>query len=578
LRSWSGLNRRRILLSIAAGLAALSIILAVSGGFRTTVGGLRISARSPIPIAVLALINATLWLSVARRANAVAADLEAAWQVCERHSKFVLGIALTSAVLAGVFATRSAAGADASGYLSQAGAWTQSPWPPHRVEIIAQDLPEADHWLTTPLGWRPADGGDMYVPGAEVPTYPPGLPLLMAIPHAIAGVTGASALVIATAGIAIIATGLLTFQLGGSIAAVIAAALFAFTPVFLYQSIQPMSDVPVTAAWMMCFLFVHRKRPAAAGIACALAVMIRPNLAPLAIVPLVMAERRVTFAVPVAVAAALLAALQMFWYGSPIRSGYGDADELFALTNVVPNASRHFRWLIGTAPALLLGIFGAVRLKANQTAQGLLAFALLVIASYLVYAVFDDWSYLRFMLPAMAVFTIFAAVELAAWIDRRPVAVRPLLLFAVVMGVTAHALWVARSLDTFKLAEQLRRVSQVADLINEDVPPAAVIVSGEQSGAMRYYTDRPILRWEAATPESLTTAMATLEQSRRPVYIVLDAFEDGLFRSKFQGVPAGALDWPPILDAGTSHRTRLWKLGDRDRFLRGENLSTIRLP
>jgi hypothetical protein len=137
---------------------------------------------------------------------------------------------------------------------------------------------------------------------------------------------------------------------------------------------------------------------------------------------------------------------------------------------------------------------------------------------------------------------------------------------------------VARSLDTFKLADQLRRVTQVADLINEDVPPAAVIVAGEQSGSMRYYTDRPILRWEAATPESLTMAITTLEQSRRPVYIVLDAFEDGLFRSKFQAVPAGALDWPPILDAGTSHRTRLWKLSDRERFLRGENLNTIRLP
>jgi hypothetical protein len=570
LRSWSGLNRRRIILSIAAGLAALSIILAVSGGFRTTVGGLRISARSPIPIALLALINATVWLSAARRANAIASDLEAAWQACQRHSKLVLGIALASALLAGMFSTRSAAGADASGYVSES-AMLMSGRLFHADEL--SDLARGhDPYLTSPLGWRPAGEGQ------QSPTYPPGLPLLMAIPHAIGGVAGASALVILTGMIAVLATGLLASQLGGSIAGVIAAAFLAFTPVFLYQSIQPMSDVPVTAAWVLCFLLLSIDKFPGAGIACAMAVLIRPNLAPLAIVPLFMARRRVAFAIPVAIAGAVLALMQWLWYGSPLRSGYGSADELFALTNVVPNASRHFRWLVGTAPALLLGIFGALRLKANQTAQGLLAFALLVIASYLVYAVFDDWSYLRFMLPAMAVFTIFAAVEFAAWIDRWPVAVRPLLLFAIVMGVTAHALWVTRSLDTFKLADHLRRVSQVADLINEDVPPSAVIVAGEQSGSMRYYTDRPILRWEAATPEALTTAMTTLEQSRRPVYIVLDAFEDTLFRSKFHGVPAGALDWPPILDAGTSHRTRLWKLSDRERFRRGENLTTIRLP
>ena len=94
----------------------------------------------------------------------------------------------------------------------------------------------------------------------QAPTYPPGLPLLMAIPHAIAGVDGASAVVICRAAIAIVATGLLAIQLAGSIAAVIAAAFIAFTPVFIHQSIQPMSDVPVTAAWMLCFLMLVSSR------------------------------------------------------------------------------------------------------------------------------------------------------------------------------------------------------------------------------------------------------------------------------------------------------------------------------
>jgi len=547
--------------------------LAVSGGFRTTVGGLRISMRSPLPLAIASGIVLAIWYFAARREQSIASDLERSWSALNRHSKFVVGAALLLTFTAGAFATRSAAGADASGYISEAAMLTSGRL--FQADELADLRRGHDPFLTSPLGWRPA-GDDR-----QAPTYPPGLPLLMALPHAIGGATGASAVVIAAAGIAIVATGMLAFELGGSIAAVIAAPFLAFAPVFIFQSIQPMSDVPVTAAWMLCFLMLARRDGSLdppAGIACAIAVLIRPNLAPLAIVPLLIARNRIGFAIPVAAAGVLLAAMQWVWYGSPIRSGYGSAEELFALSNIAPNASRYARWLIGTSPALVLAIFGAIRLRTNRFAQGLIAFALLVVASYLVYAVFDDWSYLRFLLPALAIFAVFAAVELSAWIDRWPAAVRPLLLFAIVMGVTAHALWVARAMDTFKLADQLRRVSAIADFINEDVPPSAVIVAGEQSGSMRYYTERPILRWEAGTPEALGAAMTELEKSRRPIYVVLDAWEEGLFRSKFSALPAGALDWPPILDAGTSHRTRLWKLSDRERFQHGDSLSTIRLP
>ena len=96
---------------------------------------------------------------------------------------------------------------------------------------------------------------------------------------------------------------------------------------------------------------------------------------------------------------------------------------------------------------------------------------------------------------------------------------------------------------------------------------------------MRYYTDRPILRWEAATPDALAAAIDRRSNNRGvPSTSSSMRGRTSLFRAKFPALPAGALDWPPILEAGTSHRTRLWKLSDRDRFLRGESLNTIRLP
>ncbi|HUQ88436.1 MAG TPA: hypothetical protein VM096_12805 [Vicinamibacterales bacterium] len=533
--------------------------------------------RSPLPIAILASINAVIWFVSARKENAISVDLEAAWRAFEHHSRFVTGIALGSATVAAVFATRSAAGADASGYLSEAAMWADL-WPFHVEWLAVMDFPGLEGWITTPLGWSPPTGVCAGCNGLQVPTYPPGLPLLMAIPHAIAGIDGAVAIVVLSTLIAVIATGLLASELGGRVAGVIAAVMLAFTPVFIHQSIQPMSDVPVTAAWTTCFLLARRQRSLWSGVACAIAVLIRPNLAPLAIVPLAIAEHRIVFAWPVAVAGLFLAAIQTIWYGSPLRSGYGSAEELFAIHNIAPNASRYFSWLLATAPLLFVSAFGFMRLRRDRMTHALFAFVGLVIGSYLVYAVFDDWSYLRFVRPAMAVLAAFAAVEFAAWIDRAPIGWRGPILFVLLLAVMAHGLVIARSHDTFKLADQLRRVSRVGDFINTNLPEFAVILSGEQSGSMRYYTRRSILRWEAATPEALTSAIATLEQNGRPVYVVLDGWENELFRKKFATVAAVSLDWPPMLEAGTSHRTRLWRLTDRDRFLRGEPLDIIRLP
>jgi len=433
------------------------------------------------------------------------------------------------------------------------------------------ELNDPTGWLTTPLGWLPTGVG------TQAPTYPPGLPLLMAIPQAIAGINGAVAVVIASAAVAVIATGLLAARLGGSIAGIIAALLIAFTPVFIHQSIQPMSDVPVTAAWMMCFVLLCRDRPSdsSAGIACAIAILIRPNLAPLAIVPLFIARRRAAFAVPIAMAAIALAAMQSLWYGSPFRSGYGAAEQLFAVSNIVPNIGRYARWWLATAPALSLGIAGMIRMRSNRIAQALAGFALLVIAAYLIYAVFDDWSYLRFLLPALAVFAVFAASELARWIEPWPVTVRVPLFFVVVVALTAYSISIARSLDTFKLADQLARVGAVARYLSANVEPSAVLLSGEQSGSMRYYTGNSILRWEAASPAALTDALGKLAASNKPVFIVLDAWEEPLFRARLSA--AVALDWPPMLVAGTTHRTQVWRLSDRERFSRGDHVETIRL-
>lgn len=516
-----------------------------------------------------------VWWILARRARSVRPDLAEAWTLLARRSSFiVLAIAAASAVAAGVFATHSAAGADASGYLSQAAQWSAGGL--FYRDALPAAIGAADPWITAPLGWRPTA-----IPGLQAPTYPPGLPLLMAIPHALGGTMAASLVIAAGAGIAVWATAAVAAQLAGGIAGVLAAALLALTPVFLYQSVQPMSDVPVTAAWMVMWLMLANSRLPLAGVACAIAVLIRPNLAPLAAVPLMVVgirtRRAAAFSLPVAVAGLLLMWLQWRWYGSPSRSGYGTAGELFALANIAPNAARYLSWLVATSPVLLIAPAGVAMAWRQLSTKALVTFAAFVCAAYLVYAVFDVWSYLRFLLPALAVAAVFAAVAIASTIARLPASSTAAAVLAVALGLTAHGVSQARALDTFRLEGQQRRVAQVADHLNA-MSADTVIVAGEQSGALRYYTGRPILRWDAASPEAMARAIAMLTADGRPIVIALDAWENGPFRAKFAAVPAMSLEWPPAFEAGTSHRTRVWRLGDREAFLRGQRVSTDRVP
>ena len=146
-----------------------------------------------------------------------------------------------------------------------------------------------------------------------------------------------------------------------------------------------MSDVPVTAAWMVMWLLLvpaaggrdlGSARYLLAGVASAIAILIRPNLAPLAAIPLFLigwhVRRLIVFSIPVALSGLMLMWLQWQWYGSPFRSGYGTADELFALGNIGANATRYLSWLTTTSPVLLVAPIGMVMLWRHAAARVIL--------------------------------------------------------------------------------------------------------------------------------------------------------------------------------------------------------------
>ena len=176
-----------------------------------------------------------------------------------------------------------AGGSDWYGYVSQAHLWATGSL---RIETPPQGaLPEGvPSEAVAPLGYRLAPDRRWIVP-----VYAPGFPMLMAVFELVGGPGAVFYAMPLLAAVTVLATYLLGVMLGGRAAGVLAALLLATSPPFLFQlSHAPMSDIAASAWWTIALLLLPRPSRMSAlmmGAAAGLAILTRPNLVPLAIVP-----------------------------------------------------------------------------------------------------------------------------------------------------------------------------------------------------------------------------------------------------------------------------------------------------
>src|SRR5688500_7696454 len=311
----------------------------------------------------------------------------------------VAAICAAAAVVAVRFGSFVAGGSDSYCYVHQAERWASGRL--LEPEPLALDAPWPDATLTfAPAGHVPSP----IVKGAIVPICPSGLSLLMAPALAVGGRTAMFAVVPLCGVLIVLATFLLARPLGDGVG-LASAAVTAASPIFLFQIIQPMSDVPATAFWLMALVLATRARPApaAAGLCGALAILIRPNLVPLGFVigayflwrpGAQWSERRrgsLRYAIGCADGCVAVLAIQQYFYGSPLASGYGAAGGLFSMARVVPNASRYGAWLVQAHGPLLALAAVSPFVLARPFAVVSLAFVAVNVALYLPYLTFDDW-------------------------------------------------------------------------------------------------------------------------------------------------------------------------------------------
>ena len=216
---------------------------------------------------------------LAGRPDGGAAQIEAGSGCRAWAPRIAAGIALVSLLVAirlGIFA---AGGSDSYGYVSQASLWASG-------RLVTPDplaaLEPALGAAVAPMGYRLAT-----TPGAIVPIYPPGLPMAMAVALKAGGATAVYYVVPLLGALAVWLTYLLGARVDRPVTGMMAAILVAFSPIFMFHTFEPMSDVPVTAWWLLAWVLAlspSQLGGVGAGLAVSAAVLTRPNLVPLAIV------------------------------------------------------------------------------------------------------------------------------------------------------------------------------------------------------------------------------------------------------------------------------------------------------
>jgi hypothetical protein len=459
-----------------------------------------------------------------------------------------------------------AGGSDSSGYLNSAkllleGKITTQPRLLAGASTVLQD---PQHYVAP--GFRLT----LEQPGVS-PTYPIGLPLHLAAAGLLVGLGHAPTLVSL---LAVAALACLLYHTARDFGvrphwSASFAALFLLSPLTLFLALQPLSDLLATTWAVALMLFAlradrHLGWAAAAGLALAMAVLVRPtNL--LLFLPAALALPRrlrpwLAFLLAGLPGAAFLAYYNHTLHGAPWATGYGSLRDLLGQEHIYTTLRHYAIWLPVVATPLGVAALALPWLQLEPRKKIIL---LVWAASLLVfycgyYCTHEAWWYLRFILPALPAIGIAATLALQAipypgWqIYTQPlpadganpptrrllrITLPPLLL---VFG----ALWLVtwnRQLHVRYVELDERPYRQVGRWAAEEMPANAVLCAGQVAGAVIFYSNRPFVRPDRFTPESYARFNAFLAEKNLGLYAALFAYEEpGVLQHHMPG------RWEPV--------------------------------
>lgn len=448
---------------------------------------------------------------------------------------WVVGVAVvlyTCLLIKEVGAT--AGGSDSSGYLNHARLMAEGRFhlPPREIEgLNAKTLPL---YAYVPLGFTAdPDTRDL------IPTYSPGLPLFIVALRSVAGWNHAADLAMilhALAGIWLFY--LLAREFGlDEVWSLVGSVVVATCPVYLFMSLQAMSDVPAQAWTTAALLMAWKSRRHAAwaigaGLAVGIAVLVRPTS------PLIMLPVALCLGVsPTRWAALILGGIPagLFWmahnhslYGHAFITGYGDVRSSFAWAYAKLTIPAYAKWIptMFTPLAVLFLLLPAAWSENRQQGIVLYVWGLLFPAFYFAYYCTNEtWWYERFNLPSFPALVVGGLIVVRYFGRRWVKAFSPALAWAAVAAIlVSNALW-AYEKHAIDIGAGERSYEKVTTWLKANLPANSVLGVMQMSGAVYYYTDFTILRWDQIQDGGYPKAVKGIEAAHLPFYAVLYPFE-----------------------------------------------------
>jgi Dolichyl-phosphate-mannose-protein mannosyltransferase len=559
---------RRLLLAAALLCFALAAIVALRGRVDFFIAHRRLPIRGialPGVLAWMFVLGAIVGLSRQRRDRI--AESAASW-VRAHSTALAIAIAVATLMVGVGEGAFVAAGSDPYGYVSQADLWTAGN-PVQTAPLLAIDAPWPDPvWSFSPLGYRPGIAN-----GTIVPTYAIGLPLQMAAAARLFGSNARYAIVPLLGAASVWIAFAIARRAAGPVPACLAALLTACNPTFLFQVVQPMSDVPAATWWLACvgLLFGGSLAAAlAAGAAASLAILTRPNTVPLMLGVLFFVwfgpettalkiKRVAVLVVGVLPGLLITAWANAIFFGSAFQSGYGTLGDIYDRSRLAEMGARYVREMWGTYTPLAFAAFLAWRSPIKRLGSTASAFTLILLGSYASYSVFD----LRFLLPATTLLVIASTAAIAHSVARFSLTVR-----GVLFGMAATLLplaFIHRAThdDVFRLKEiYTHRFKRPVEDVRPRLPTNAAIFTIVESGSFRYYGGYTTLRFDWIPETGLDAAVGYLVARQHPVYFAGAADELNQLETRFatsrivRGLPSfpasrsGEIVFLPLVGSG----------------------------
>jgi hypothetical protein len=252
-------------------------------------------------------------------------------------------------------------------------------------------------------------------------------------------------------------------------------------------------------------------------------------------------------------------------YGSPWTSGYGTFDSIYRIDFLRANLARYPAWLMDTqTPGVLLALAAPFVLSRRGQSRGgtpqrtiaimWLCFIAVVFLSYAFYIPFDEWWYLRFVLPAFPPLLVLTSIVIIAAITRLTRVGRDAVAAAIIGAFVWHGIDYTTDHAVLELWVGEQRYVSVGRYVANKLPDRAVILSMQHSGNIRYYSGRLTVRYDLIPATRLDWVIAELRRLGYHPYLALDDWEEAQFRERFEKHSAlAALDWDPVARMENDH-------------------------